>query len=303
MRQYMAVRIIFPDTILPGHMLCEASSGTKENHCMIGFEDSAGEFQGQGNKGSGVSWIAITSFQHKKKIYGASDQYIGVIRNWTGPASTAYKDILRCFSTPNQACGVPSSASIPLNGVPYLIQYLPVVPLKNLNAAENSAGVPTGPIVGALLTTPPASTTTDDYWNFGIVKIGQSSDTKSCTKQPPPYTTDQTKNLVVYVKNVPFGGNIGTQDAIVIDGFACQNSPRCHMERYFYVKGYGQVRAGVSFWVKGDQFGASPAYNQVFSYYEFYNASYFNLRADNCAQGSAIPLWPSGTSSDLRRTY
>jgi hypothetical protein len=53
----------------------------------------------------------------------------------------------------------------------------------------------------------------------------------------------------VIVDGVAFGGTIGTQNALVIDDYQTAVPPAVnHVERYFYVNGYGRVREGSSYY-------------------------------------------------------
>jgi hypothetical protein len=105
------------------------------------------------------------------------------------------------------------------------------------NPASASAW-PVRPIPGALISTPSSgdSVAGPNFWNFGVNNFGAG-----CS-QTHLYNT-YSKVQIVYVTAVPFGGAIGTRDAIVIDGINTGN-PINTLERYYYVYGYGRVREG-----------------------------------------------------------
>lgn len=140
------------------------------------------------------------------------------------------------------------------------------------------------------------ATSNGDYLDFGINDYNNSS---QCAQS---YVgTGQVKGLVVYVKNVPFGGNIGTQDAIVDDGYSGQSSSQDHVERAFYVLGYGVVRYGVAFYDPGDGlYDNKPHYDGIWNEYQMLNPNDFNIEPASCPQGSAVPLWPSSTEKVRR---
>lgn len=285
MRQYMAVTIAQKNGPNPtGYMLCDVRS-TRSDHCNTSLTTNAGEARLVSSKGGAIDYIAITSFEHKNPPSGSSPYYIGVIRNWTGPASG---NVLRCFSSPNKICGSPADSSDIPEGVPYLIPNLPVVGYKALQDATNPIdGSPLQPIAGSLVTTPKPST--GNYWKFGIWYYNSPS---ACAQSY--YSGGQTQTRIVYVNNVPFGGTIGTSDAIVIDGYSGATSVSDHVERYIYVLGYGRVGSGVAYYdpQKG-VYDNKPHYAATHSLYEKINSDYFNFQGEQCGQGSYIPLWPS----------
>jgi hypothetical protein len=160
--------------------------------------------------------------------------------------------------------------------------------MDKLNAATNSAdGSPLKPIAGSMITTPKASA--NDYWQFGINSYNWPT---GCAQTY--IGTDPNQTRIVYVTNVPFGGTIGTSDAIIIDGYSGASSSSDHVERAFYVLGYGRVEFGIAFYNPGDgKYDNTPHYNAVHSNYEPIDADNFNFQGEQCNQGSYIPLWSS----------
>lgn len=269
-----------------GQMLCD-TRGSKADHCNTSLTTTAGEARLVSSKGGGIDYIAITSFVHKDQPSGSSPYYIGVIRNWTGPASGS---ILRCFSTPNAPCGSPADSSFMPEGAPYLIPNLPVVGVDALNDATNpSDGSPLKPIAGSMITTLEPST--GNYWNFGINNFNWPT---GCAQTSAGTGASQTR--IVYVTNVPFGGTIGNSDAIVIDGYSkVTPSSENHVERAFYVLNVGRVRFGIAFYDPSDGlFDSEPHYDAIHSNEETINNDYFNWQGEQCNQGSYITLFPSG---------
>jgi len=94
-----------------------------------------------------------------------------------------------------------------------------------------------------------------------------------------------------YVTGVPFGGNVGTRDALVLEGFSYANPST--LERYYYVSGLGRVRENNAQRTSG---GQTP-YNQKGQNLDrnqekAVNSSviYANGNHGGCPQGSAITL-------------
>lgn len=290
LRPYLAALIAAPLNPPVGKMLCE---DIHPDHCLTSMKDDAGEARIIGSSGSGVDYIAIGKHDFES-INGSSTKRIGVIRNFTGPASG---NVLRCFSvggTEPSCTFNPPDKSL---GPPYLIPHLPVVGYEALKDASDpmygpAPGSPLQPIAGAMLYT---NVNGNGYLSFGINNFNNPSNNCNQTYAGG----DHTKGLIVYVQSVPFGGNIGTQDAIVIDGYSGQSSINDHVERHLYVQGLGRVGFGVGWYNPKD--GKYDQYNPTLGhtdYYEDHNMEVtlddgdFNFQPALCEQGSAVPLWP-----------
>lgn len=199
-------------------MLCQSNGQL----CLQGHNNSNGEFEYDYTNGI-VDYIARSSQLN-----------YGVVRNQADGPNT-----LRCFSNANAYCTAPSNTGYFPEGVP-LIFDVNVVPLSTELTAENSDGTPRAVVPGAV-----------DFSNhqdnlFGVV----SMDPTTCAQQYEGQVG--VHDWVTYVQQVPFGGNVGTQDALVIDEIelAYNGTTRVpsgdHIERYFYVKGLGRVREASS---------------------------------------------------------
>jgi hypothetical protein len=277
LRPYRAALLAI-DNPISGMMLCES---IHEDHCRTSMKDTAGEAREYQSKGGAVNYEAIGSHDYPS-INGSSTKRIGDIRNFTGPDSG---NVLRCFSLPNHICMSPAEKAL---GPPYLIPYLPVVGVDALNDASNSDKSPSGPIAGSMIYTPDPSN--GNYWNFGINTMTASG----CVQTY--YATDPSQGRTVYVKAVPFGGNVGTQDAIVDDGYSGHSTAKDHVERSFYVLGLGLVRFGVAYYDPSDGlYDNSPHYNQIWNDEQKLDPNDFNIEPAQCPQGSAVPLWPTTT--------
>jgi len=279
-----------------GSMICDPiednAAGGLNPSCLTSFYDGNASGETEIVNGNGlIDYIAITSETQNPFGEGAL-QYIGVARNYPGGNNP-----LRCFDTatsPNSNCTAPPSGHV--FGAPYLIQKIPVVSWATAQATENDAdptatdAYGTKPIPGALITTPSAGDGVGppNYENFGVNNM---SSTCAQTHSFNTYSQGQ----IVYVTGVPFGGSIGTQDAIVLDGYS-NDSPSV-LERYYYVKGYGRVRESVSYKYSGSTTygvkqpaGGFQALDR--NAYRPYNANiiYANGNHGGCPQGSAVPI-------------
>lgn len=265
-----------------GNMLCEAYP--KGDHCVTSLSDTAGEVRIFYSPLTNhiVDYIAIGSHDFPS-VDGSSTKRIGVVRNHEGGGSG---DQLRCFTvtaTSTDHCQSPATKAL---GPPYLIPYLPVVSEDVLNGASNSDGSPSEPVPGSLLVTPKAST--GNYWGFGI----QNMTFPGCVQSY--FGGTQSRDHVVYVTGVHFGGTVGKQDAIVIDGDSGHTSNMDHIERTFYVQGLGRVREGIAFYSTHDQiYDNMPHYNELHSNERTLNPNIFNIYPAQCPQGSAVTLFPS----------
>ena len=93
----------------------------------------------------------------------------------------------------------------------------------------------------------------------------------------------------VYVQAIPFGGNVGTKDAVVIQEVetayvnGVENSYPDHIERYYYVNGFGRVREATAVYNKATgQFTISQGNNAVRNTL----GSPFSTPPNYCPQGS-----------------
>ena len=152
----------------------------------------------------------------------SSNQTIGVIRSF----DTA--DGLRCFANTSAPCAAPSNATFVPEGIPVIIG-LQKIAGTDLAPFENSNGSPKGIITGSFSPqhgqyTPFAN----NYMNGGCLQSGGN------------WTYAFTE--VIYATAIDFKGDIGVKDAVIVDEY--EMGPPAHVERYFYVHGYGRVREG-----------------------------------------------------------
>lgn len=232
----------------PGFHLCDTRYGEPWNRCVDGHWGAQNEFVITYDHGIG-DWIGRTS----------STLLVGPIRN----VDPYFHEHYRCFSKPSQRCTEPSNTDYPPQGVPgaFYAQIdmdalpLPPVPIKD----------PTWiPI------TPAANIDEAIQWNDGWHEFG--------VNLIDPVTCEQTfvrnvKRRVSYLvlDDVDFGGDLGVQyNVLVIDheesypNDPTDNHPEGHIERYYYVKGYGRVAIGVSQDMDGDfVYGEGEAWNTV----------------------------------------
>jgi hypothetical protein len=283
-RPYMAAAI--GGTVQsPGKMLCITSTTI----CRTSVRDGGptGEIKINYETNGIVDYIAISSYNHGT-TYGAAN-YIGVVRNFTG-GTTGF---LRCFSTYGSMCSAPPNSYYMPEGVPWNINALPVVTTQAIDAATDSNGSPSGQIAGTLLIT-------SDGQDGNYYPFGQMNMTHSCVQSPGYSGPLLTKVRVAYVRAFDFGGNVGKNDAIVIDTFA--QGPPNHAERYFYVSGLGRVREETSTQNSQGVWGA-PEQNIVWNNLKTANTKYVSLdQTAECPQGSYLPLWGSTTLSRVKPT-
>lgn len=290
-RAYMAATI-GGDGSNPQQMLCtEDASGHVTHVCVMGVRDKpSGEVAIYYDTSSGiVDHIGVTTWLHGHPSGPNSQEYIGVIRNYTG--NHGY---LRCFATwlsgPQLCNSLPNEFYMP-EGVPFHFTNLPVLDASAVTDASNPDGSPSKPIAGALLITDLSSE--GNYYSFA-----QQRQTGSSCGQYDGNGPYQTKVFAAYVKNIKFGGTpslggIQTQDAFVVDTFAI-GTPN-HSERYFYVKGYGRVREGSADWSGTCECYGPTGKNVDHSDVRNYDSSYMLVGSanpePNCPQGSAQKLW------------
>jgi hypothetical protein len=158
-------------------------------------------------------------------------------------------------------------------------------------ATENPEdGSPNHAIPGALVITPNTASDPVNFYTFADVTLNP---TGNCAQSL--YGNDPFQTQVVYVQQIPFGGTVGTQDALVTDGFA-QGAPN-HVERYFYVKGMGRVRESKAFGGSGTSgyvYGTVDGYtssNTLHNLLEPLSSSYININTGGCPQGSAVSIY------------
>jgi hypothetical protein len=201
----------------------------------------------------GYDYVGISSYDHTEQyvgtpLAGASPYYIGVIRDLDGSSGP-----LRCYSyfwsvDTDEECTSPSDSVMIPGGVPITILNLPVLSWATVEATQpGTPGVndyPTELIPGTLITTPNTQYTQGqlNFWSFGVWYMAQPyvGTPRNCTMTAASGgAAYPTKVGIAYVKNVPFGETIGTQDALVIDTVNIGSST--NIERSFYVAGYGKV--------------------------------------------------------------
>ncbi len=260
-------------------MLCD-SYDNRASACLTSFNDGGqyGEAEiAYGMNNGIIDYIGISSGG-----WQGSPNYIGVIRNVPGTRGQ-----LRCFANEFQNCTAPANTVFMPEGVPYLIPNLPVVSLQTELASENSDGSPKAPIAASMVTT---YTVGIDNPYYNAQPFGVESMSGQCSQSLE--NNQYSETLIVYVKGVPFGGNIGTQDAIMIDGLGF---PRNHIERFFYVQGLGRVREGTASWDSNTGYYdlSQPVQRQniYHNMVEQLSSSTITLQGVMCPQGSAIPLF------------
>ncbi len=193
-------------------MLCQSDNQL----CIEGFYASDGGFIIAYTNGI-IDFIARSD---------TSPYYVGVMRS-------ANSSDFRCFSNVDSSpCTAPPNAAFPPQSVPQIMT-LTVASSQDALSAENSDGSPNHAIAGASLLTGPQPVT------FGIYHM----DPSSC--QQTYEGNDQHTVYAVFVQDVNFGGDLGVKDAVAIDEYEAGPTPsQDHVERYYYVAGYGRVREG-----------------------------------------------------------
>ena len=193
---------------LNGQMLCDQSSTI----CLTSYSDANGEYNNQYNSYNNIHDYTVTS----------SDS-IAVIRSYD-PVNG-----VRCYSNVGGPCVSPWNDTAAPEDMPYMLN-VNVVSASALAAASNSNGGPMTAITGSL--------------NVANGQLGNAyMDQTTCAQSyygSAPYNVN-----VAYVRSFPFGGNVGTQDMLVVDEFESgPTQSQNHMERYYYVHGYGRVAEG-----------------------------------------------------------
>jgi len=238
-----------------GYSLCQ-SDGLL---CIRQYINTYGEFEIDYTN-SINDYIAITR----------PNSIIGVIRSYD------HTDGLRCFSNAGAPCTAsPNSTQLP-ESVPVAIT-LDVVPLASELSAENADGTPKFPIPGAI------SQTNGIYTQFGV----HSMNMQTCAQ-----TLEYEESHLVYatyVSGVQFGGDVGTQDAVVIDEYELgSTASQNHVERYFYVHGYGRVReASSKYDVNTGYFDLPESGNSIRNTISAEDVAPYG---NSCPQGSYLPM-------------
>lgn len=234
MRQYMAARIGGTQTS-PGQVLCG-----DQGACLTSQSDTSGETKIIYSDGI-RDYIGISSYDHPS-INGSSTQYIGVVRNEPGDGT------LRCFATYQAPCTAPPNSYTMPEGVPYQLS-VPIVSSSALASATNQDdnGSPSDPIPGALIVTPAGN---GNFWNFSVNEM----DTSTCAQQIGAAKYGEYTDIA-YVRGYDFKGGtatgstaMGVQDAVIVEAIGYGNGATpAHIERYFYVQGWGRAAEGVAY--------------------------------------------------------
>jgi len=262
--------------------------------CLTSFYDGDQNGETEIPNGNGIiDYIGITSETYDP--FGEGNiQYIGVIRN--NPADGTP---LRCFTTarnPSVNCTSPPNGHV--LGAPYIIYHLPIISWPSIQATENDPNLanrdayPLHPVPNAIVPTLMTSdgTAPANFWNFTVNRYNGNCG------QAFAFNT-YSMGRIAYVTAVPFGGNIGTQDAVVIEGQSFIKNGISTLERYYYVKNLGRVRESHSVAPNisstyGSDGSAGSAENLNRSSYRSLdnNVIYHNGNHGGCAQGSAVPI-------------
>ena len=199
------------------------------NQCVHGYPNQYGEYTlfyaFNDNRPPIVDYIA--------RSYGGGangGSFIGVIRNIDSGQ-------LRCFADPGQLCTAPPRTSSMPEGVPKSL-LLNVVSEQDDKNASNPDGTPRTQIAGARNIT--------GMQTFQVNNMNMSN----CMQTPAGKVGVTVSAAFLYA--FPFGGDIGTQNALVIEEIETKyingqlDSHPDHIERYYYVNQYGRVREATS---------------------------------------------------------
>lgn len=212
-----------------GGTLCTADG----KQCDTGYLLNTGEYVDYYNF-AGNQNILITYTARTTGAGVNGGLYIGVVKDYTKDNNN---NVLRCFANPGEYCTAPSNAN-------YLPSGLPEEPLLNVATAQddvdasNSDGTPRVLIAGSKDITGPQS--------FEWVNL----DPNTCAQTQVGLVGNEV--FAVYVQDISFGGDVGTRDAVVIEEVetayinGVRNSYPDHIERYYYVNGFGRVREATS---------------------------------------------------------
>lgn len=161
-----------------------------------------------------------------------SNNFIGVIRSLSS-------NTVKCFSNGGQLCQAPSNANFFPESM-YSQDLLNVATPQDDSAASNSDGTPSGLIPGS------KEITGQQQFEVNIM------DMATCRQSYSGYVGVDVS--AVFIRQFPFGGNVGMQDTLVIQeietGFNgnTMNPYPDHIERYYYVNGFGRVREATAGW-------------------------------------------------------
>lgn len=165
--------------------------------------------------------------------------FFGVIRNLDRSGGS---NLFRCFgfANPVRACQASPNPRFFPEDVPVILKTNEASAATVLATENRTTGAPEEPISGA------------NFINgnkFEIIAVN-SIDVSSCTQRIGDEIAIRVSST--YVTKYPFGGEIGNRDALIIDeeesassGGIIASKPT-HLERYYYVRGYGRVKEGSS---------------------------------------------------------
>lgn len=285
----------------PGLMLCQDNGKSCKTSQAADIEGSNSyETKEQNWDKNGVAnFTGVSGYCHPAPLPspGSDCHYIGTARTLSDLQKVGGQTF-RCFAVVGKWCTAKPMTQ-PAPGVPYLISDLPVVgydAVKNaqINCSDGSTtcdgwGSPTKPIAGELVVL--GGSYSGNYAQFEV----NDMDPNTCeqTHEPNPYGTFEG---VVYVTNVPFGGNMGTQDAVVVDTWSDGGT---HAERYFNVPLWGNVRASIL--SPNPTTGIVEKYTNLFHNWESRDLTILpfdptdkstdlSTRDDICPQGSLVLL-------------
>lgn len=202
-----------------------------------------------------------------------SPYFIGVVRyiDPTEPDPNQ-RNQLRCFGQKNAPCSAPPNVAYPPQSAPQIFNVNVASPQDEL-AGDNPGGSPRQPIRGAV------SLTNNTTVDFSINVLN-------------PTTCAQTligglghQVTAVFVRQLYFGGDLGYKDTLIIDEYETGPTlPQYHMERYYYVNGYGRVREGAAYYDTTAQVYTHPI---SYSLRNLLRANTIAQPAEPCPQGSA----------------
>ena len=190
------------------------------------------------------------------RSYGSSGPngayYIGVSRSFSYD-SQSDTSILRCFSDPGQFCTAPPNTSMMPEAVPRTLALNVIYPSEDYDASDPSTHTPIRPLNGTYSIT--------GFRDFQVV----SMDFSTCQQQLVGTVGAEVR--AAYIYQFPFDGDIGTQNALIIEEIEYSSYPTIgHIERYYYVNGYGRVRDSIGFYNPDNQ-QWTPGSNPVRHWY------------------------------------
>jgi len=217
--------------------------------CVHEYPNQFGEmtvFYAQGSQPVVVDYVA--------RSYGSGGAngayYIGPSRS-LGYNAPTHDYTLYCFSDPGQTCTAPPSTSMMPQAVPRLLTLNVVLPSEDDAASDPTTGTPIRPLNGTYSIT--------GITNFQVVVMGPG-----CQQQLIGLVQAEVRAAFLY--QYPFGGDLGTQNALVIEEIEYQNyngsTEIGHIERYYHINGYGRVRDSVAFYDPSTQ-SYTPGSNPI----------------------------------------